>query len=72
MGKNKEYKGLDLPHLGKEILSYWNKNSVFEKSTKESNQSNNFTFYEGPPSANGMPGTRMGFLLSLELKNNLI
>ena len=56
MGKNKEYKGLDLPHLGKEILSYWNENSVFEKSTKESNQSNNFTFYEGPPSANGMPG----------------
>ena len=56
MGKNKEYKGLDLPHLGKEILSYWNEKSVFEKSTKESNQSNNFTFYEGPPSANGMPG----------------
>ena len=56
MGKNKEYKGLDLPHLGKEILSYWNENSVFEKSTKASNQANNFTFYEGPPSANGMPG----------------
>ena len=56
MGKNKEYKGLDLPHLGKEILSYWNEKSVFEKSTKKSNQSNNFTFYEGPPSANGMPG----------------
>ena len=56
MGKHKEYKGLDLPNIGKEILLYWNENSVFEKSTKESNQSKKFTFYEGPPSANGMPG----------------
>ena len=56
MSKNIEYKGLDLPHLGKEILSYWNENSVFEKSTKETNQAIIFTFYEGPPFANGMPG----------------
>ena len=40
MGKNKEYKGLDLPHLGKEILSYWNENSVFKTIRTKNGQKN--------------------------------
>ena len=56
MSKYKEYRSLNLPEIEENVLSFWNDNSVFEKSIKESQKSNNFTFYEGPPSANGMPG----------------
>ncbi|MBP0902730.1 isoleucine--tRNA ligase [Mariniflexile gromovii] len=51
-----EYKGLDLPKVAEEILSYWQENNIFEKSvsTRENNES--FVFFEGPPSANGLPG----------------
>ena len=56
MSKYKEYRSLNLPEIEENVLSFWNDNSVFEKSIKESQNSNNFTFYEGPPSANGMPG----------------
>lgn len=54
--KYQEYKGLDLPGIGKSVLEYWEKNGIFEQSitTREGNAS--FTFYEGPPSANGTPG----------------
>jgi len=54
--KYQEYKGLDLSGVGKSVLEYWEKNKVFEQSvtTREGKQS--FTFYEGPPSANGTPG----------------
>ena len=50
------YKGLDLPKVAKEELQYWKEHSIFEKSvsTREGNPS--YVFYEGPPSANGMPG----------------
>ncbi|MBC3758301.1 isoleucine--tRNA ligase [Hyunsoonleella sp. SJ7] len=51
-----EYKGLDLPKVAEEILNYWQENNVFEKSvtTREGNEP--YVFYEGPPSANGLPG----------------
>jgi len=51
-----EYKGLDLPKVAEEILNYWQENNVFEKSvtTREGNKP--FVFFEGPPSANGLPG----------------
>jgi isoleucyl-tRNA synthetase len=51
-----EYKGLDLPKVAEEILSYWKENDIFEKSitTREGNKP--FVFFEGPPSANGLPG----------------
>ena len=50
------YKGLDLPKVAKEELQHWKEHSIFEKSvsTREGNPS--YVFYEGPPSANGMPG----------------
>ncbi|MBM3401318.1 MAG: isoleucine--tRNA ligase [Bacteroidetes bacterium] len=52
----KEYKQLDLSITGKEILDYWKENDVFQKSISNRPASNPYIFYEGPPSANGMPG----------------
>ena len=52
----KEYKGLNLPEIDKEILEFWEKEGVFEKSVNQRDPNNSFVFYEGPPSANGMPG----------------
>ncbi len=51
-----EYKGLDLPTVASEILDFWKKENIFEKSvtTREGNVP--FVFFEGPPSANGLPG----------------
>ncbi|HLV69458.1 MAG TPA: isoleucine--tRNA ligase [Xanthomarina sp.] len=51
-----EYKGLDLPNVANEISNYWQENNIFEKSvtTREANKP--FVFFEGPPSANGLPG----------------
>jgi isoleucyl-tRNA synthetase len=51
-----EYKGLDLPKVAEDILKYWQENNIFEKSvsTREGHQP--FVFFEGPPSANGLPG----------------
>ncbi len=54
--KYKEYKTLDLPALGNEIGEYWKNNRIFEKSLKTRDPQKPFVFYEGPPSANGMPG----------------
>ena len=52
----KEYKQLDLSKTGTEILEYWKQNQVFEKSISNRPASKPYIFYEGPPSANGMPG----------------
>src|SRR5690606_24040483 len=47
---------LNLPEIGKEILKHWESNNIFEKSISNRPASKPYTFYEGPPSANGMPG----------------
>ncbi|QEC51202.1 isoleucyl-tRNA synthetase [Anseongella ginsenosidimutans] len=52
----KEYRLLDLPGVGKEVLAYWEKNGIFEQSIRSRPEDKSFTFYEGPPSANGIPG----------------
>jgi isoleucyl-tRNA synthetase len=52
----KEYKQLDLSKTGKEILDYWKQNQVFDKSISNRPATKPYIFYEGPPSANGMPG----------------
>ncbi|QNK62453.1 isoleucine--tRNA ligase [Pedobacter sp. PAMC26386] len=52
----REFKQLELPKIGKEILEFWKAENIFEKSISSRPKSNPFTFYEGPPSANGMPG----------------
>ena len=51
-----EYKGLNLPKIADEILAYWEENGTFSKSITLREGSPSFVFYEGPPSANGMPG----------------
>ena len=51
-----EYNGLDLPKVADEILAYWKENNIFEKSVASRNGKESYVFYEGPPSANGMPG----------------
>ena len=56
MNKYKQYSSLNLPKIEEDVLSFWNNESVFEKSIKDSKKTDGFTFYEGPPSANGMPG----------------
>ena len=52
----KEYKGLDLVSVGNEVLEKWKKNQAFEKSLELREGAPEFIFFEGPPSANGMPG----------------
>lgn len=52
----KEYKQLNLPEIDREILQFWDKQDIFKKSVSQRDESNSFVFYEGPPSANGMPG----------------
>ncbi|CAL2094425.1 Isoleucine--tRNA ligase [Tenacibaculum sp. 190524A02b] len=51
-----EYKGLDLPKVAEEILNYWSENNIFEKSITSREGNEPFVFFEGPPSANGLPG----------------
>ncbi|GAA4309357.1 isoleucine--tRNA ligase [Pontixanthobacter gangjinensis] len=51
-----EYKGLDLPKVAEEILNYWEENDIFEKSVTTREGKEPFIFFEGPPSANGLPG----------------
>ncbi len=47
---------ISLPDLEKEILTFWENNNVFEKSVTSKSNSKYYTFYEGPPTANGLPG----------------
>ncbi|PHI20421.1 isoleucine--tRNA ligase [Lewinellaceae bacterium SD302] len=49
-------KSLNLPEIDKEILEFWEREKIFERSITERDANNNFVFYEGPPSANGKPG----------------
>ncbi|OIQ29959.1 MAG: isoleucine--tRNA ligase [Bacteroidetes bacterium MedPE-SWsnd-G2] len=51
-----EYKGLNLPNVASEMLGYWEANSIFEKSVETREGQKPFVFFEGPPSANGLPG----------------
>ncbi|WP_298547285.1 isoleucine--tRNA ligase [uncultured Aquimarina sp.] len=51
-----EYKGLDLPKVADDILEFWQQNNIFEKSISEREDATPFIFFEGPPSANGLPG----------------
>ncbi|MBO7203541.1 MAG: isoleucine--tRNA ligase, partial [Bacteroidales bacterium] len=52
----KEYKGLDLVNISAEVLESWKKNNIFRKSLQMREGAPKFIFFEGPPSANGMPG----------------
>ena len=54
--KYREFKQLDLPSVSKEILEKWEAEKTFEQSVESRAGRQSFTFYEGPPSANGLPG----------------
>ena len=54
--KFKEYKGLDLPQLAADVLAQWDAEDTFHKSISTREGHPAFVFYEGPPSANGLPG----------------
>ena len=54
--KYKEFSGLNLPAFEQEILAKWTEKQAFEKSVSLREGATPFVFYEGPPSANGMPG----------------
>ncbi len=57
MGKRfPEYKNLDLAQVNRDILKIWDENNTFQRSVREVNGKGEFVFYEGPPSANGIPG----------------
>ena len=51
-----EYKGLNLPKLSDQMLDYWRAHDVFEKSVSSREGQKPYVFFEGPPSANGLPG----------------
>jgi isoleucyl-tRNA synthetase len=51
-----EYKGLDLPTVASEVLDFWKAANIFEKSVTSREGNQPFVFFEGPPSANGLPG----------------
>lgn len=51
-----EYKGLDLPVVAEEVLRFWKENNVFEQSVTSREGATPYVFFEGPPSANGLPG----------------
>jgi len=54
--KYKEYSKLDLPKLANETLEKWKSDNTFEKSISSKKEGKDFVFFEGPPSANGLPG----------------
>src|SRR5450755_3061713 len=55
-GQYKEYEKLDLPGIGQSVLNQWNAMGAFQKSVDLREGKTPFVFYEGPPSANGLPG----------------
>jgi isoleucyl-tRNA synthetase len=54
--KYQEYKGLNLPNVASEVLERWQNASIFEKSISSREGNPSYVFFEGPPSANGLPG----------------
>ena len=61
-----EFKQVDYPHIGESVLQYWKENQIFEKSISNREGAKTFTFYEGPPSANGTPGIHHVMALTLK------
>lgn len=57
----------DLPDLEKAVIKFWDENKIFEKSLAESRDKKKFTFYDGPPFANGLP--HYGHILAMSIKD---
>ena len=56
MSQYTEYKSLNLPNIAETVLQRWEENKIFERSIEEREGAPAYVFYEGPPSANGLPG----------------
>ena len=56
MSTYKEFKDLNFARISEEVLEFWRREAIFEKSVSNREGAPTFTFYEGPPSANGTPG----------------
>jgi len=56
MSKFNTYKGLNLTKIADDVLHFWEENKIFQKSIEQRDENKPFVFYEGPPSANGLPG----------------
>ena len=54
--KYPEFKQVSYPNLAREVLTFWKEEDIFKKSISVREGAETFTFYEGPPSANGSPG----------------
>ena len=54
--KFREYKGLNLTKVADDTLAFWEKENIFEKSITTRSENKPYVFFEGPPSANGLPG----------------
>src|SRR5262245_39933855 len=57
---------VSLPDLEKEILSHWKNDRIFEKSIEARQNAPDYTFYEGPPTANGKPGIHHVFARTIK------
>src|SRR5213593_2917662 len=57
---------VNLPDLEKEILAYWKTHRIFEKSVEGRQNAPDYTFYEGPPTANGKPGIHHVFARTIK------
>ena len=64
--KYTEYKGLNLPEVGNNVNEFWIENNIFEKSIYTRDENKPFVFFEGPPSANGMPGIHHAMARSIK------
>jgi len=65
MGKRfPEYKGLDLAQVNRDVLKSWDANDTFRRSVTQKNGKGEYVFFEGPPSANGIPGIHHVMALS--------
>ncbi len=53
---NEDLRQLNLPQIDLQIRAFWDSHNIFKRSIEEKSESNRFVFFEGPPSANGMPG----------------
>ena len=66
------YKGLDLPNVASRVLENWEKKNVFEKSISTRDGKEPFIFFEGPPSANGLPGIHHAMGRSIKIYSVVI
>ena len=62
----KTYEGLNLPNVAARVLEKWENQNIFEKSIASRDENKPFVFFEGPPSANGLPGIHHAMARSIQ------